>query len=296
MSRAYFGTINPPRTSKDRVVFVALSVFVSSIALLFLIAARTNTSQVTVQAVVENNTAESALMNVIVPIQSIQAGTRLSANLFRTVSVPSREVSYDMIRSASEVDGLYARTAIMPETPFTRQVTSALKPMADLTNDIPAGFRAVSIRVDAQTSVEGWVDPGTRVDVVWTSKIGGKQVISVIAENAKVLSKERSAQPSAKAGVFAKPIPSTVTLLVPIDAAKRIQLASVSGSLSLSLRGYGDTKSTAGGAISTDDLVGITDDGTPKQAPVRAMVSIREHNGKSRNFTLENGSLVPANL
>ncbi|MCB0310477.1 MAG: hypothetical protein KDD42_04545, partial [Bdellovibrionales bacterium] len=94
----------------------------------------------------------------------------------------------------------------------------------------------------------------------WSSKIKGRPGVKVIVQNAKVLSAERQTAEQVKPGA---PIPSTVTLLVVAKDAAKIQLASTTGSLSLSLRGDTDNIGTAVDEITINDLLDATEGDDP---------------------------------
>jgi Flp pilus assembly protein CpaB len=236
-----------------------------------------------------------ARVEVIVPKIEILTGSVLSADMFRTVSLPESQVNRAAIRSYSEIDGFYAKTLLVPEQPLTRDFLTPIKPSSDVISEIPEGFRAVTIRVDARTSVEGWARAGARVDVVWSSSVNGKPTISVIVENAKILSAERQiAQQQQQQQVEnpeqPAPMPTTVTLLVQADDANRIQLASVSGSMSLSLRGLSDNKANKTIPLTTDDLFANGKSLDVAGQP-RVMLSVRSKEGEKVGYTFADGEL-----
>ncbi len=232
-----------------------------------------------------------ARVEVLVPKMEVISGSVLSADMFRTISLPESQVNRSAIRSFSEIDGFFAKTLLVPEQPLTRDFLTPIKPASDVISEIPEGFRAVTIRVDARTSVEGWARAGARVDVVWSSVVNGKPTISVIVENAKILSAERQiAPPAENNNGEPAPMPTTVTLLVQADDASRIQLASVSGSMSLSLRGLTDNTANKTIPLTTDDLFanGKAIDLTGRP---RVMLSVRSKEGEKVGYTLLDGEL-----
>lgn len=230
-------------------------------------------------------------VQVLVPSIEIPSGSALAPEMFRTVSLPETQVGRSAIHSFSEVQGFYARSLLIPEQPLLKEYLTPVKPSSDVISSIPEGFRAVTIRVDERTSVEGWARAGARVDVVWSSRLEGKPMISVIVENAKILSAERQVSPQAEEGQEQVAIPTTVTLLVDTEDASRIQLASVSGSMSLSLRGGNDSKSNRVAPLTIDDLLA---EGRPAEedAQPRAMLSIKGGKGNRVGYTLKDGQLV----
>ncbi len=156
----------------------------------------------------------------------------------------------------------------------------------DITAKIPKGHRAVAIPVDPISGVEGWVAPGVRVDVVWTTIVDGQPMAVTIVENAHVLSAGRrtdknSAPLGAVNGVSVQA--EHVTLLATIADSQKIQLAKKSpGSLSLSLRGDGDLELQGVETTETGQLLGISATENPTEEV--------ELGGKS--YILNNGQLI----
>lgn len=111
---------------------------------------------------------------------------------------------------------------------------------------IPSGYRAISVPIDSSSSIEGWGQPGTDVDVLWTYDLGGEKKVASIAHRAKVLSAEREVS-SVEAG---RPLTNVITLMVPEADANKIQLAKESGKLSLTLR----AEAERGAALTVSDL------------------------------------------
>ena len=118
---------------------------------------------------------------------------------------------------------------------------------------IPPGMRAVSVRVNDTTSVAGFVQPGTRVDVMVTGNPAGsgEQQTTTVLENIEVIATgqklERNQSGDAQTA-------AVITLLVLPDDAQKLTLASTQGRIQLALRNPLDTKqqdlpSTKSGSI-----------------------------------------------
>lgn len=120
-----------------------------------------------------------------------------------------------------------------------------------LAASLSKGMRAVAVSVNVQTSVGGFVAPGDAVDVIMTYDVKlpmddavqtaaipvvTRSAAETILENIKVLAIDQDTGKQAEA----KPARS-VTLAVTTKGAEILALASTMGTLSLSLRGIGDT-------------------------------------------------------
>ena len=278
------------RRHSQPVVLILGIVCVFSIALgLILLVLFQPRSEPEVTTVVVERAADPQMIDVLVPVREVEAGSELRPELFRRESRPVAAIGPRTIRTVEELHGHYARAVLLPGQPLHRDVMTSVKPASPITAAIPAGYRAVAISVDAKSSVEGWARPGAKVDVTWASSIRGQAGVSVIVQNARILSAERDVETHNASG---KAIPATVTLLVPADDASRIQLASSTGTLNLSLRG--DSDRGRGGplrSLTTSDLLGGS---TPiKSGDQGPVVKIRNKNGSVEEYKFDNGKLSP---
>ena len=210
---------------------------------------------------------QEGTIEVIVPIANIQPGSAFQPQMFKRERKPEVVVGPDTVRSFDELKGMYARGVLVANRLVNREFLTSLQPVNALTASIPPGYRAIAISVDATSSVEGWAQPGARVDVVWVTEYTGRNTASVIAHNAKVLSANRRTEGAqvAKRGsqggraAAVEAIPPTVTLLLSVQDAMKVRLAALHGKLGLVLRGAEDTGGVAmTGAISEASLFGET--------------------------------------
>lgn len=259
MSRHFGGMPPVTRNDKSRYVIILsafLLVVCGFIAIVFLASGPSTANQPTTTVIAE---PQIEMTSVLVPVQKIDQGATLEPSMFRKEMRPKVGLSSGVIKDFEQITGLYAASMIVPDQPLHMEYLTRVKPINQITEKIPDGYRAVTIRVDAKTAVEGWAVPGARVDVVWATQIQGKQAIQVIVENALVLSADMMPEMNQKqqGNAAGSAVPSTITLQVTTEDAKKIQLASISGSLSLSLRGDRDTGRAASSApLTVDDLLG----------------------------------------
>lgn len=151
--------------------------------------------------------------------------------------------------AASPVEGGYARvdqvvgrgvlSPLAVNEPLTEATIAPVGAGAGLPPSIPAGMRAISVKVNEVIGVAGFVVPGTRVDVVVVIKDeNGKEesamARAVVGDVPVLAAGTRYDQVKARDG---KPIPSTVvTLMVTPADAERIALAQNEGRIMLTLR------------------------------------------------------------
>lgn len=183
---------------------------------------------------------EVASSYVVVAAQPIPVGTRLDPHHLKVVAWPARS---PVKGSFSDVDKLVDRGVIAPiaeNEPVTETKVASREAGAGLPPIIPAGMRAISVRVNDVVGVAGFVVPGTRVDVVVTVKDSEKDrnepMSRTVVSNVQVLTAGTKYDQD-KSTKDAKPIPtSVVTVMVLPEDAERIALASNEGKITLVLR------------------------------------------------------------
>lgn len=283
-----FGGVSP--VGRNQRVNVAIIVGIA-FALLCVVVAFVMLSQkptdASVQTIVVEKEAPVKMVDVLVPVADVTMGSPLEPGMFRRESRPQVGVDPRTVRDFEEIKGHFARSLILSGQPLPRDMITSIRPANQLTANIPDGYRAVTIRVDTRTSVEGFAQPGAKVDLHWTTNIKGQPTVKVIVQNAKVLSAERSTESGKQ--MSTGPVPSTVTLLVTDQDAAKIQLASTTGTLSLSLRGDTDP----GKAVTTEEVninTLLNSGGAPTDERLEGMVTI----GGQKYKILPGGKMVPA--
>ena len=194
-------------------------------------------------------------VQVVVAANDIQVGAKLDGHDIRLVTLPQSTVHPGAYTSASQVLG---RGAILPMSKgefILPGKLAALNAGAGLPSMIPPGMRAVSVRVNDVVSVAGFVQPGTRVDVLATGSRGGgsgndRQTTTVL-ENVAVIAVGKSLDRNASPEAQSAPV---ITLLVSPDDAQKLALVSQEGRIQLSLRNPLDTKRGGIGATKTSTL------------------------------------------
>ena len=174
---------------------------------------------------------------VIVAAVNLQLGAELRPEDLRIVAWPANAVPAEAFGSADQVvgrgliQGVVANEPILPSKLAPKGAGAGLPPV------IPAGMRALSVRVNDVVGVAGYVLPGTRVDVVATVNPTQQQpdvTSKVILTNVLVLAAGTKIERDTPEG---KPLQvSVVTLLVDPIEAERLTLASTEGKIQLALR------------------------------------------------------------
>ena len=136
-----------------------------------------------------------------------------------------------------------------------------------LTALIEPGTRAISVQVNEISGVSGFIQPGTRVDVVFTRVFSnGDAATTTILQNVKVIAYGRQLDPGARVDPRDTSRPTVATLLVSQDGAEKLALAVQRGKIQLVLRNVLDDEITEpSGPVQSVDL-GIEEPRKPRPA------------------------------
>jgi len=173
------------------------------------------------------------MVSAIVAAKDLQVGESLGRGDISLVRVPPDVIPPDARQNAEDVVG---RGVIVPISKGQFIVAGQLAGEhagAGLPSLIPAGMRAVGVQVNDVTSVAGFVTPGTRVDVLMSPN-GEHRTITVL-QNVAVLATGSTLERTAARSF------TVATLLVRLDDAERLVLATKEGHIQLVLRNPVDT-------------------------------------------------------
>ncbi len=231
------------------------------------------------------------MIEVLVPVKDIPQGEPLQVSFFAKVSRPIGGLPQNVVRNYDDVKGKYARTFMPALEPVVQNRITAQQPVNIVADNIPKGYRAVTINVNATSGVEGWATAGAHVDVHWVSDVVGEKRVVLLVQNVKVLSAERQGDPSVQPDP-ARPIPTTVTLLVTDRDAQKISLAASSGTIVLHLRGAEDVKGT--GDVSSLSLKDVMQGRDPEAAKkkLQGTVKITNPDGSVEEIAVIDGKLM----
>lgn len=126
---------------------------------------------------------------------------------------------------------------------------------AGLTGQLSPGMTAFAIKVDVQSGVSGFLQPGDRVDVYWTgqNQMTGQKVTQLIETAVRIVAVDQNTTESASGAAVAR----TITVEAARTQVARLAQAQNTGEMSLSL--VGDVAAYDGGLIEVDQngLLGI---------------------------------------
>lgn len=234
------------------------------------------------------------VVDVAVAARDMGAGTVLTPEDVRLVEWPAHAVPAEFSRSPAEVVGRGLLTAVATNEPLLSSKLASKEAGGGLPIIIPAGLRAMSVKVDEVVGVAGFVLPGTRVDVLVTlDQAAGEQEprTRLLLQNIQVASAGQTTERDAQGKPRTVPV---VTLLVNPAEGEKLALASSKGRIQLALRNSLDTDTVATPGIRAGRLINdppperVTRTYVPRR-PTRFTVDV--YRGPERTTsTVEEGS------
>lgn len=208
---------------------------------------------------------QGGVQDVVVATNDIPVGARISDKDVRIVHLPTEAIPPFGFR---HLDRTIGRGVIQPIAAGDFILTSKLAPEnagAGLPSMIPPGMRAVSVRVNDFSSVSGFVQPGSRVDVLMTGTATGSsepQTITVLRNVAVLANGQKLDRSVLSNETQNSPV---ITLAVSPDDAAKLALAMNQGHIQLALRNPLDTSQAEVASIGMHSLY---QNGVVVRAPV----------------------------
>ncbi len=185
------------------------------------------------------------LVSVVAGAQALPAGKRIIEADLKLVMVDRRDLPNGAFLNISEVvDRAVAVPVAASEVVLGGKLT-AKGSGEGLTALIEPGMRAISVQVNEISGVSGFVQPGTRVDVLFTRLFSnGDAATTTILQNVKVVAYGRQFDPAVRVDPRDTSRPTVATLLVSQEQAEKLVLAGQRGRIQLVLRNALDNQIT----------------------------------------------------
>jgi pilus assembly protein CpaB len=195
---------------------------------------------------------KSPSIGVLVASVDVPAGAVLSTDELQWQQWPADLAGSQFIlqsnnaRAKAEFTGAVARTPLVRGEPITDGKVSRASNSGLLATMLPAGVRAITVNVTAESGVGGFIQPNDHVDVVMTApdKLESEETYDskTIVANVPVIAVDgRLGGSAAKLAAPAR----TATLAVTPEQAEQITTARRIGSLSLLLRSAVDQQAAS---------------------------------------------------
>lgn len=201
---------------------------------------------------------------LVVAKQDVPVGTIIEAQHVRLAGWPQDTNVEGSFAKIEDVLGRGATAQLVTNEPVTERKLAPKEAGGGLTPTIPAGMRAMSVKVNDVIGVAGFTVPGTRVDVLVTVRDSQQtgSISRAVLNNITVLAAgTKFDQEQSKNG---QPIKTAVvTLLVTPPDAEKLALAQTEGQLLLALRNPLDVEAVQTQGVRMNGLLGA-----PAPAPV----------------------------
>jgi pilus assembly protein CpaB len=191
---------------------------------------------------------------VVVAARDLQVGALLGEEDVRTVEWPGNAVPAGFATSIPDVVGRGLITPVRMNEPLLEGKMSDRNGQGGLPIIIPEGMRAITVSVNEVVGVAGFVGTGTRVDVVLiiTAPGSSEMVSKTILQNVEVLAVAQNYQRNPDGDPI---VVSVVTLLLSLDDAERLILATAQGRIQLALRNMIDVQTVRTAGVRTSGLL-----------------------------------------
>ena len=209
---------------------------------------------------------------VVVANADLALGSELRADDLSTLDWPASALPEGAFDNPGALVGRGLITSVVRHEPILPGKLASKEAGSGLPPIIPAGKRAVSVKVNEVIGVAGYVLPGTHVDVLATASPSNRTedtTSKVVLSNVEVLAAGTRLEQDTKDG---KPMQVTVvTLLVTPEEAERLTLASTEGKIQLALRNPLDLGSPETQGVRPGMLLGTVQPQRPVATTRRAL-------------------------
>ena len=211
--------------------------------------------------------------SVVVAKDDLPIGALVTKEDLKLVPWPSSDPLLGGFDSVDKVVNRGLVAPVLKNEPLSESKLAPIEAGAGLPPTIPAGMRAISVKVNEVIGVAGFTVPGSRVDVLAMVRQNDVSMARIVVTNVQVLTsgtKYDQEQPK-KDG---KPIKTTVvTLAVNPNDAERIALAASNGQIVLALRNPLDMNPTQTPGIRMAELMSAAAP-APAKAPAPRKVAV----------------------
>jgi len=205
---------------------------------------------------------------VVVAARDLAAGEVLGEDDVRAVDWPGDAVPAGYAQAVPEVIGRGLMQAVRTNEPLLDSRLADRNGYGGLAIVIPEGMRAIGVRVDEIVGVAGFIDRGTRVDVLLTidppDDGRSDHVTRIILQNIEVAARGQQIERDPEG----RPQTVTVaTLLASPEDAERLTLAMQQGKIQLALRNMIDVKEVRTTGARMSRLLELLPGGLPATRP-----------------------------
>ncbi len=222
--------------------------------------------KLTVDAVQNAQGTPTELITTVIARTDIPASFAITPEMLNTVQTPATPLLPE--GAFIDAEALVGRVTSKNITQGTAISPGNLAPPGTspgLTERIPEGHRAVSVRIDEVSGIAGQITPGDYVDVIVVMKVRRNRqdetISRIILQRIKVLAIGQNMGSAHEAG--AQKMARSITLLITNNDVPKLHLAQTQGKITLAMRGADDR-------LIGDEGYATTAQWNPNAAPVES--------------------------
>jgi pilus assembly protein CpaB len=198
---------------------------------------------------------------VLVAANNEESGTPLTADMVRWQQWPKSSIDGSFITQDGSpnintiVAGAVIRAPLVAGQPITTSNIIHSSSSGIMAATLSPGMRAVSIGISTESSAGGFILPNDRVDVILTEQLGDAHQFHArtILDDVRVLAVDQTYKEDKDQKVV---LAKTATLELAPKQAEAVERAQASGTISLTLRGLGESNPNAPLAAAKSSLLG----------------------------------------
>lgn len=177
------------------------------------------------------------VVSIVAAAKDLPVGKRIETADLKLITLDRRDLPKGAFLKTADVVDRAISVQVTANEPILAGKVAAKGSGEGLTALIEPGTRAISVQVNEISGVSGFIQPGTRVDVLFTRVFSnGDAATTTILQNVKVIAYGRTLDPAAKVDPRDTSKPTVATLVVTQEQAEKLVLAMQRGKIQLVLR------------------------------------------------------------
>lgn len=211
------------------------------------------------------------LVYAVAAARDLSIGKRIQADDLKLVALERKDLPKEAFLKTSDLVDRFIAVPVAASEPILGRKLAAKGSGEGLTALIEPGLRAISVQVNEVSGVSGFIQPGSRVDVLFTRVFSnGDAATTTLLQNVKVIAYGRRLDPGTAIDPRDTSKPTVATLLVTQEQAEKLVLGGQRGRIQLVLRNSLDDEITETlEPVRSADL-GIDEPPKPIAAPIRS--------------------------
>jgi pilus assembly protein CpaB len=181
--------------------------------------------------------AKPDVISIAAAARDLPVGERITPADVKLVTLNRRDLPKGAFLKREDVVDRAISVQVAANEPILTTKLAAKGSGEGLIALIEPGTRAISVQVNEISGVSGFIQPGTRVDVLFTRIFSnGDAATTTILQNVKVLAYGKQLDPATRLDPRDTSKPTVATLLVTQEQAEKLVLAMQRGRIQLVLR------------------------------------------------------------